>query len=102
LLIECKWTIHGKQFVLYDSIDDYGLSNQRIIIFCTYESLDLMLESDHWFSDGTFKSAPPIFNKIYTIHVLKHDRCIPTLYALLPDKKSSTYVRLLKKLKEKK
>jgi len=102
LPIEYKLTTHGKQFVLYDSIDDYGLSNKRIIIFCTSDSLDLMSESDHWFSYGTFKSAPPIFNQIYTIHVLKHDRCIPTLYALLPDKKSSTYVSLLKKLKEKK
>jgi len=33
LPIEYKLTTHGKQFVLYDSIDDYGLSNQRIIIF---------------------------------------------------------------------
>jgi len=55
-------------------IDYYGVSEQRIIIFYTSDSLDLMSESDHWFSDSTFKSAPPIFNQIYTIiHLLKYN-----------------------------
>jgi hypothetical protein len=61
-----------------------------------------MSESHQWFSNGTFKSAPPIFNQNYTIHILKHDRCILTLYALLPDKKIIYLCGFIEKNKKKK
>ena len=99
---EYKLTSNGKPFLMFDSFDLFGSTNDRIIIYCTPDSLNLMSESDHWFADGTFKSSPLIFTQIYTIHVLKEDICIPTLYALLPDKKTTTYIRLFEKLKENK
>jgi len=77
------------------------MSNERIINLCTPGGLDLLSASENWFADGTFKSAPPIFTQMYTVHVLKYGICVPTLYALLPDKKTSTYVKLFEKLKEK-
>lgn len=36
-----KLTTHGKQFNFYDSINDYGVSNQRIIIVCTSDIFNL-------------------------------------------------------------
>jgi len=51
-----KLTTNDKQFILCDGIDDYSTSNQRIIIFCTSNSLELISESNHWFSDGIFSN----------------------------------------------
>lgn len=58
-----------------------------------------MSESEHWFSDSTFKSAPSIFTQIYTIHALKYNAVIPVALALLPDKSTAKYSNLIKTLK---
>jgi hypothetical protein len=59
-----------------------------------------MSESEQWFTDGTFKSAPSsIFKQIYAIHTLKYNTVIPVVFALLPDKSTATYSYLIKTLK---
>lgn len=59
-----RTTAGGSQFLLYDS----GPGNNRIIIFATEQNLRMLAQSRHWFADGTFKTAPPLFEQLYTIH----------------------------------
>jgi len=68
-------------------------------VFATKENLDLLSKSDHWFADGTFKSCPPLFTQVYTIHVIKHNLVIPIVFALMPDKTQSSYERLFSAIK---
>ena len=55
---------------------------------------------DHWYADGTFKAAPPLFTQIYTIHAVKYNSTIPTVFALMPNKSQDTYVRLFNAIKD--
>jgi len=77
--------------LLFDSYEINGPTKNRILIFCTREGLELMSEYEHRLADGTFKSAPSIFTQIYTIHVSKYSTVLPVVFALLPDKSTSTY-----------
>jgi len=84
-----KQTNNGSKFLLFDNYEINGPTKNRILTFCTREELELMSESEHWFADGTFKSAPSIFTQISTIHVMKYSTVIPVVFALLPDKSTS-------------
>uniref|UniRef100_A0A2S2QRY9 MULE transposase domain-containing protein n=1 Tax=Sipha flava TaxID=143950 RepID=A0A2S2QRY9_9HEMI len=94
-----KETNNGSKFLLFNNYEINGPTKNRILIFCTSEGLKLMSASEHWFADGTFKSAHSIFTQIYTIHVLKYNTVIPVVFALLPDKSTATYSYLIKTLK---
>ena len=37
---------------------------------------------------------------MYTIHAVKYDNVVPTIFALLPDKSEATYIRLFESLKQ--
>ncbi|XP_022161380.1 uncharacterized protein LOC111027331 [Myzus persicae] len=88
-------TIDGRTFL----INDIEPVESRILVFATKENLDLLSKSDHWFADGTFKSCPPLFTQVYTIHVIKHNLVIPVVFALMPDKTQSSYERLFSAIK---
>ncbi|RWS21740.1 uncharacterized protein B4U80_09561 [Leptotrombidium deliense] len=51
------------------------------------------------YADGTFKTAPPLFAQVYTIHGIKYSNVIPAVYALLPDQTTDTYTRVLNAIK---
>lgn len=89
-------TRNGTQFVLYDS----GQVRDRVLIFGTAANLQVLRRRPHWFVDGTFKHCPRAFTQIFTIHALQNHRCLPLVYALLPDKKESTYDEMLNALVE--
>ncbi|KAE9529589.1 hypothetical protein AGLY_011685 [Aphis glycines] len=80
-------TIDGRQFL----INDIEPVENRILVFATEKNLDLLAKSDHWFADGTFKSCPPLFAQVYTIHVIKNNLVIPVVFSLIPDK-TQTFV----------
>ena len=46
-------------------------------------------------ADGTFKATPPLFNQIYTIHAVKYSNVIPTVFVLMSDRNTTSYVRIL-------
>lgn len=48
----------------------------------------------NWACDGTFKTSPSLLFQLITIHAIIRGLCVPRLFALLPDKKEQTYVRL--------
>ena len=84
---EYRVTADGQDFLLYDS----GANNERVLIFSTQNNLNTLRGCEHWFLDGTFKTAPTLFEQLYTIHGLTHGSTIPCVYALLPNKQQATY-----------
>ena len=76
-------TSAGRNFLLYNSQDA-----NRILVFGTDGSLQLLEKNEHWLMDGTFKTVPPLFLQLYTIHALVEVGVIPAVYALLPTNSS--------------
>ena len=56
----------------------------------------VLKDSDVIFSDGTFKTAPPPYVQLYTLHGVVRDRRIPLVFALLTSKNTQAYVRVLR------
>lgn len=88
-------TLDGQKFLLHDAGGD-----DRMLLFSTQSNLQLLQECEHWFADGTFKTSPPLYEQLYTIHGLTSDRTIPCVYALLANKRQATYTSLFKQLLE--
>jgi len=88
-------TKSGQNFLLHDS----GPGNDRILIFGTEAALDALGENGDWFMDGTFKTAPPLFEQLYTIHGVRQHAVLPCVFALLPGKSQQLYRRLLQALR---
>ena len=87
----------GEKFMYYDSGPQ---DEKRIIVFATLPAIDLLEQSEDWFCDGTFSTAPNVFFQVYTIHALVDGVNLPLVYALLPDKKEESYRKLLCSLPE--
>jgi len=92
---EYRNTSDGELFLHYDS----GTNLPRILIFTIQKNLDFMENCEHWFCDGTFSVASPIFTQVYTIHGICYSNVIPSVFVLLPDKKEDTYRRMFDALK---
>ena len=90
---EYKNTTNGESFLLYDSFSE-NINEKRILKFSTEKNLNLLLESEHWFVDGTFSCCPSIFTQLYTIHSLILCDVVSLVYVPLPDKKEVTYRRM--------
>ena len=85
-----------ENFLLCDS----GPGPDRILIFGRQSWLQHLAASDIWFVDGTFSIAPNLFSQIYVISAKKHGGVHPVVYALLPNKQRTTYIRMFELLKE--
>ena len=92
----CTTTNQGDSFVLFDGITELS---SRIILFCTPRNLETLCQYSHWICDGTFYIAPKIFSQSYSFHAIIDGKCVPLIYALLEDKKQTTYTFLLTLLK---
>lgn len=51
----------------------------------------MLLQCQLWYIDGTFKTVPPLFKRLYTAHGVKYNNAIPSVFALLPDKTEASY-----------
>jgi hypothetical protein len=79
------------QFLLHE--DDPDVSGRMVII--TSESMLRHLEqATTILCDGTFKVVPNQFYQLYTVHFIKHDAVFACVYALLPSKTQTIYVRM--------
>jgi hypothetical protein len=92
---------NNSSFLRIDHTDDSG---KRILLFAGGDSEYLLRSRTSFFVDGTFKSCPRQFAQLYSLHVdlgcTSQDNYIhPVLFALLPDKKETTYHCLLTLLK---
>lgn len=59
----------------------------------------MMSQCHHWYCDGTFKTTPPLFTQIYTIHAVKYNNVIPTVFVLMSERSTNSYVRALSQVK---
>lgn len=77
-------------------LGDYKEKQKRILIFAGEKMREYLKQSKRFFIDGTFKICPKTFYQLYTIHADVESNehfvnIVPIIYALLPDKKTSTY-----------
>jgi hypothetical protein len=89
-----KKPLKGDDFLKYDS----GSGPNRILIFTTSSNLQLMSDCPNWYADGTFKCTPPLFNQLYTIHAVQYSSVIPTVFILMTDRSTTSYIRVLMEL----
>lgn len=94
-----KTTFSGEKFLLFDSCDDGTGNKDRILLFSTEKNLTILSDSEHWFSDGTFPSWPHLFDQFYAIHAVYDCQTVPLVYALLPDRKKKTYIKMFQVIK---
>ena len=89
LSIPSKYRItHSNEpFLLFDSDD----GSDRIIIFSTLRNLQLLSNTSNWYADGTFKTAPPLFNQLYSIHGIVNGDVLPLVYTLMANKTEEQY-----------
>ena len=98
LPIEYQQTAKGDQFILYDSGQEHS---NCFVIFGTHQNIEMLLSSQIWLADGTFKSAPVLFAQVYVIHSLRggpnpleDGHLLPCLFVLLPNKTEAVYLRM--------
>jgi hypothetical protein len=84
-----------EQFFLVDS----GKEIHRILTFGRLSALNILQRSKTWFVDDTFNIRPSLFAQVYIILAEDLGGMHPVIYALLPNKKSETYSKFLKMLK---
>ena len=77
-------------FLLFDSDD----GSDRIIIFSTLRNIQLLSNTSNWYADGTFKTALPLFNQVYSIHGIVNGDVLPLVYTLMADKTEERYNKL--------
>jgi hypothetical protein len=70
---------------------DCGTDKNKIFIFSTPNNMLLCNNIHDWYVDGTFDIASSLFKQVFTQHVILKGRCLPMVYALLPNKKESVY-----------
>ena len=85
------------QFLIFHSTQGDA---DTIFIFGTYQSLQLLSQSQNWFGDGTFKLYPQIIFQIYTIHTQINGHILPCIYVSLPNKTEETYTGLFRKVEQ--
>lgn len=69
---------------------------ERILVFGTDDFFRRMCQCRELFMDGTFHVAPKLFTQLYTVHGVANGKMIPFIFALLPNKNTNTYRRLLR------
>ncbi|CAF4626074.1 unnamed protein product [Rotaria socialis] len=79
--------------------DKTTVSGGRLLIFSSNTQLDELFKSSYVFCDGTFSTVPLIFNQLYTFHGYRRNEVFPCAFALLGDKKTSTYIQMIEDLK---
>ncbi len=89
-------TSDGERFLLYNDEFEEG----RIIIFASAQGLILLQSSETWSCDGTFSVVPAPFMQFYTFMAELDNKSYPCFFALLPNKRSMTYSKMLEVLRE--
>jgi hypothetical protein len=70
--------------------------DSMILVFMSDYGKWVLSKSEHVFCDGTFDTAPPPFKQIYfLLGKMPEMSAVPCVFALLPNKETSTYKKLL-------
>ena len=86
-------TLRGTQFMRKHD------TNWGITIFTTSEQLQLLADSRFLVADGTFKTASAPYQQLYTIHGIANNRRVPLVFALMTNRATGDYTRLLQLLR---
>jgi hypothetical protein len=83
---------------------DYTGQKKRVIVFASEEMKKYLKLCKHFYIDGSFKICIKTFYQLCTIHANvgsneDYVNVVPVAYALLPDKKTSTYKLLFELIK---
>lgn len=71
----------------------------KLLVFCAETELRSLHQSEFLVCDGTFEMSPDTAYQLYTIHGFVQGEGMPLLWALLPNKTTSTYIELFTALK---
>jgi hypothetical protein len=90
IIIQGEWeqNCQGDPFLFFDSGQD---SESRILCFATHQMLKKLAESNQWLMDGNFAMAPAHFHQLFVTQVPVGNVTVPAVFALLPDKRQTTY-----------
>lgn len=89
---EMKKTMNKESFLLADTGSN---DKNRILIFATEQNLRILDDNRDWYCDGTFGVTSLLFKQLYTIHVIIDKSVVPLIYCLLPNKKQTTYNKMV-------
>lgn len=81
-------------------LGDTGPREDRILLFGRGQNLQYLEQTEIWYVDGTFKSAPLLFSQVYIILAEVYGAVVPVIYALLPNKRKATYSSLIRMITE--
>ena len=81
-----RLTTSEEQFLQADDGDI-----DKILLFSTTENLLHLCDAETIYCDGTFYTAPPMFNQIFTIHAFVGDVMFALVFSLLPKRDTATY-----------
>ena len=62
-------TLNGERFLLVDD----G-TTEKLIIFASDDMIKELCNSDTIYMDGTFKTCPRLFNRLFTINLFVHEQ----------------------------
>lgn len=85
---------HGEHFLQYIDTE-----TDKMVVYFLDSKIKILAEADIVVVDGTFKSAPKLFKQVFTIHFVIQNHCVPVLFALLSDKTTRSYTKVLNVLK---
>ena len=67
----------------------------RIIAFASLQARQLLVQSENWYKECTYKVYPEVFYQLYTFHAQYNGRIFTCFFALLPNKTEAAYKRLM-------
>ena len=87
----------GENKLLWDS--SYTEERRRSFMFGSIDNINLLSQSDHLMLDGTFSSAPQMWQQLLSVHVLFDSGWhLPLVYGLIPGKTQVLYTDFLSEL----
>ena len=102
LEIAGEWTMTcGENPVPFLLNDNGAEAKNRIIIFATKDALHHLAKSDIWYMDGTFSSAPALFEQLFVIRAPLGDSAVSCVYGFLSGKSQEIYQEFFMTILEK-
>ena len=94
-------TVRGGEFLAVEETTT-PVSSERIVIFCSQDQKDVMKTAQYWVADGTFDVvSKTLFSQLFIITSMSQTGVtVPTLFALLPNKETSSYQRVFQFLRD--
>src|SRR5271157_1638887 len=92
-----EWTTTGgvekEPFLIHDSGPD---SCNRAVVYASERALKHLAQASTWFMDGTFSTAPKIFQQLYVIRAPIGESAVTCVYAFLSCKSQDMYEEMLR------